>query len=182
MGCFVRSALVVAVVALAACSPAGEPAGAEGGTTSPRRADAGTSSTRPATPTPTPDSPVTRTAPVTPSPPPANAGAGELSITTQSYVACPQIGPSPRSDCGFLPLPHVPVTVTAEGAEPITVRTGDDATVRVPVAAGAVVVTGTAVAEFEWTPEPVQIGVSSRETEAVLLTYGRGPQVPPPPR
>jgi hypothetical protein len=177
MACFARSALMVAVVALAACSPASGPA-AGAGLTSSSRADAGTAPTRPTMSATTSGSPRARTTSTTPATPQANRATGEVSITTQSYVACPQIGPSPKSDCGFLPLAKVPI----DGADPISVRTGDDATVRVSVPAGAVVVTGTAVAKYAWTPESVVVRVSSGETEAILLTYGHGPQVPPPPR
>ena len=108
--------------------------------------------------------------------------AGELRITTQSYVSCPQIGPSPKADCGFRPLPKVTIEITAHGMEPTTVRTGDDGTVDLPVGSGNVTVTGGAVAEFPWTPDAVQIEISAGQPGEVLLVYSDGPQVPPPPR
>ena len=108
--------------------------------------------------------------------------AGELRITTQSFVSCPQIGPSPKSDCGFRPLPKVTIEIAAHGMQPMTVRTGDDGTVDVPVGSGNVTVTGTAVAEHPWTPDPVEIEITPGGTGDVVLIYSDGPQVPPPPR
>jgi hypothetical protein len=108
--------------------------------------------------------------------------SGEVRITTQSYVSCPQIGPSPKSDCGFRPLPKVTIEIAAQGVELTTVRTGDDGTIDVPVGSGSVTVTGAAVAEYSWTPDSVEIEISPGGTGDVVLTYSDGPQIPPPPR
>ncbi|HEX2362179.1 MAG TPA: hypothetical protein VHI11_08930 [Jiangellaceae bacterium] len=143
--------LVVTVVAVAACSQVNSP--------SPQ---ASTASTTPASTT-------------------AADGTGELLITTHSYLSCPQIGPSPKAECGFLPVPKVTIEITSNGSERTTVRTGDDGTVELPVSPGVLTVTGAAVAEYSWTPEPVTIEISPGEAGDVVLVYSDGPQIPPPP-
>ena len=74
------------------------------------------------------------------------------------------------------------IEIAAHGMQPMTVRTGDDGTVDVPVGSGNVTVTGTAVAEHPWTPDPVEIEITPGGTGDVVLIYSDGPQVPPPPR
>jgi hypothetical protein len=171
-----RFAVLLALgVAVAACDSTSEPVG--GGTLGPT-----SSATATASPTATTTSEPATATPATPTTPStAEEGTGEVLVTTQSFVSCPQIGPSPKSDCGFRPLPKVPIEVS-HGGDTVITRTGDDGTELVQVPAGAVTVTGADVAELPWTPEPIEIEVSAGAMEAVLLIYSAGPQIPPPPR
>jgi hypothetical protein len=172
--------LVVTVVAVAACSQVNSPGVADQTDEQPTAAAA--SPTRiPTTGALTTPSPQASTASTTPASTLAADRSGVLLITTQSYLSCPQIGPSPKADCGFFPVPKVTIEVASDGSEPTRVRTGDDGTVELPVSPGMVTVTGAAVAEYSWTPEPVTIQISPGEAGDVVLVYSDGPQIPPPP-
>jgi hypothetical protein len=172
---------VLASVALAACTGAGEPLADDATGSVP--ADTAATPFRSASPGTDGVESSTAGNPTSEPEPPGVAGqAGELRITTQSHVTCPQIGPSPKSECGFRPLPKVTIEIAAYGTEPTMVRTGDDGTVDVPVGSGNITVTGTAVAEYPWTPDPVEIEITPGGTGDVVLIYTDGPQVPPPPR
>jgi hypothetical protein len=100
-----------------------------------------------------------------------------LIVTTQSHVYCPLIAPSLRADCGFLPLPAVRLAVTTDAGAVLTLQTGDDGTVRVPVNPGVVGVRGAAVsADLSRPPLPVTFDVLPGQVRAVVLIYERDSQ------